>query len=55
MIPLLCLLLAASPLDTAREHLKAGRLDDVLFALEGKAFEGAERAKAAACDHRACR
>ena len=47
MTALLLLLLAAAPLDTAREHLKAGRLDDVLFALDGKTFEGGDKAKAA--------
>jgi glutaredoxin-like YruB-family protein len=47
MIALLLLLLAASPLDTAREHLKAGRFDDVLFALDGKTFEGEDKARAA--------
>ena len=47
MTALLLLLLAAAPLDTAREHLKAGRFDDVLFALDGKTFEGADKAKAA--------
>jgi glutaredoxin len=45
---LLCLTLAASPLETARAHLDGGRLDDVLFALDGKTFTGDERPKAAA-------
>lgn len=44
----LLLLLAASPLDTAREHLASGRLDDVLFALDGQAFTGDDKPKAAA-------
>lgn len=47
MTALLFLLLAAAPLDTAREHLQAGRLDEVLFALDGKTFEGGDKAKAA--------
>ena len=47
MTALLLLLLAAAPLDTARDHLKAGRFDDVLFALDGKTFEGADKARAA--------
>lgn len=43
---LLALLLTATPLDTAQQHLAAGKLDDVLFELEGKKFEGADKPKA---------
>lgn len=45
---LLSLTLAASPLETARTHLDRGRLDDVLFALDGQAVTPEERPKAAA-------
>jgi glutaredoxin len=45
---LLCLMLAASPLDEAKAHLDGGRLDDVLFALDGKTFEAADKPRAAA-------
>jgi glutaredoxin len=45
---LLVLTLAASPLETARAHLDAGKLDDVLFALDGQNFSGDDRQKAAA-------
>ena len=49
MIRLLTLLvLAATPLETAQEHLKAGRLDEVLFALDGQSFSAADKPKAAA-------
>ncbi len=41
------LMLGASPVDEARAHLKAGKLDDVLFALDGKKLDGAEKAKGA--------
>jgi glutaredoxin len=37
-----------SPLDAAKEHLAAGKLDDVLFALDGKAFAPTDRPAAAA-------
>ncbi len=47
MSTLLLLLLAASPLEEAQAHLDAGKLDDVLFALEGKALSAAEKPKAA--------
>ncbi len=45
---LVTLCVAATPLETARDHLKAGRLDDVLFALDGKTFDDADKPKAAA-------
>jgi glutaredoxin len=45
---LLLAALAASPLDVARDHLKAGRLDDVLFTLDGKTFDDADKPRAAA-------
>lgn len=45
---LLIALLAASPLETARGHLDAGKLDDVLFELDGKSFSADEKPKAAA-------
>lgn len=41
------LVLAATPLETAQEHLKAGRLDEVLFALDGQAYSAADKPKAA--------
>jgi len=44
---LLLLTLSASPVDDARGHLKAGKLDDVLFDLDGKKLSGDE-AKAGA-------
>jgi glutaredoxin len=40
--------LSATPLETAQSHLKAGKLDDVLFALDGQAFTGDDKPKAAA-------
>jgi len=45
---LLIVLLAGSPLDAAKQHLAAGKLDDVLFDLDGKTFAEAERPQAAA-------
>lgn len=45
---ILLLALAASPLETAQGHLKAGKLDDVLFALDGQTFTGDDKPKAAA-------
>ncbi len=42
------LLLTATPLETAQGHLKAGRLDDVLFALDGQTFSAEDKPKAAA-------
>lgn len=48
MTALLLALLAASPLDAARTHLDAGKLDDVLFDLDGKPFDGEEKPRAAA-------
>lgn len=45
---LVWVLLAAGPLDEAKAHLAAGRLDDVLFALDGKSFTGEEKPRAAA-------
>lgn len=45
---LLVALLAASPLESARSHLDAGKLDDVLFDLDGQKFEGDDKPKAAA-------
>ncbi len=45
---LLLLLFTASPLDAARTHLDEGKLDDVLFDLDGKQFSGDEKPKAAA-------
>lgn len=45
---LLALVLAAGPLDDAKKHLAAGKLDDVLFDLDGKTFAEAERPLAAA-------
>jgi glutaredoxin len=47
MTSLLLLALAAAPLEDARAHLKAGRLDEVLFALEGKSWSEAEKPQAA--------
>lgn len=44
---LLLLALSATPLETAQGHLKAGKLDDVLFALDGQTFTGDDKAKAA--------
>lgn len=38
----------ASPLEAAKVHLAAGKLDDVLFDLDGKTFAPAERPAAAA-------
>ncbi|MDP1822214.1 MAG: glutaredoxin domain-containing protein [Archangium sp.] len=38
----------ASPLEAAKVHLAAGKLDDVLFDLDGKTFPPAERPAAAA-------
>lgn len=43
---LLLAVLAASPVDTAQQHLAAGKLDDVLFELEGKTFDASEKPKA---------
>jgi len=40
--------LAATPLEDAKKHLDAGRLDDVLFALDGKTFDAGEKPRAAA-------
>ncbi|MBL8919415.1 MAG: hypothetical protein JNJ54_11175 [Myxococcaceae bacterium] len=45
---LLLLALSATPLETAQAHLKAGKLDDVLFALDGQTFTGDDKPKAAA-------
>lgn len=45
---LLALVLTAAPLDVAQGHLKAGQLDDVLFALDGQRFEGEDKPRAAA-------
>lgn len=45
---LLLLALSATPLENAQAHLKAGKLDDVLFALDGQTFTGDDKAKAAA-------
>ncbi len=47
LISLLTFALAAAPLDVAQGHLKAGRLDDVLFALDGQTFTGDDKPKAA--------
>lgn len=44
---LLLLALTATPLETAQSHLKAGKLDDVLFALDGQTFTGDDKPKAA--------
>lgn len=41
------LVLAASPLEEAKGHLKAGRVDEVFFALDGKALTDAEKPEAA--------
>ena len=44
MLLLLTLLTATpSPVDAAKQHLAAGKLDDVLFDLDGKTFPEAER------------
>ncbi|MBL8916636.1 MAG: hypothetical protein JNM17_38400 [Archangium sp.] len=43
---LLLIALAASPLEAAQQHLAAGKLDDVLFELEGKTFDASETPKA---------
>jgi glutaredoxin len=40
--------IGASPVDEARSQLKAGNLDEVLFALDGKKLEGGDKAKGAA-------
>lgn len=48
MVVALLVLLAASPLEDAKKHLAAGKLDDVLFDLDGKKFAEAERSQAAA-------
>lgn len=45
---LLMLALSATPLETAQAHLKAGKLDDVLFALDGQTFTGDDKPRAAA-------
>ncbi|MCU0701661.1 MAG: hypothetical protein MUC96_34570 [Myxococcaceae bacterium] len=45
---LLVLTLSATPLETAKTHLDAGRLDDVLFALDGQTFGKDETPRAAA-------
>ncbi len=46
---LLLAMLAANPaVTTAKGHLEAGKLDDVLFALDGQKFEGADVAEASA-------
>lgn len=47
MVGLLVLVLAGSPLDAAKQHLAAGKLDDVLFDLDGKTFSEAEKPLAA--------
>lgn len=47
MVALLLLVLAGSPLDAAKAHLAAGKLDDVLFDLDGKTFTDAEKPIAA--------
>ena len=47
MVALLLLVLAGSPLDAAKKHLAAGKLDDVLFDLDGKTFTDAEKPMAA--------
>lgn len=44
---LLLLALSATPLETAQSHLKAGKLDDVLFALDGQTFTADDKPKAA--------
>lgn len=44
----LFLLLAATPLESAKEHLAAGKLDDVLFDLDGKKLGDDEKPQAAA-------
>ncbi|MBE2247950.1 MAG: hypothetical protein IAE78_00285 [Myxococcus sp.] len=44
---LLLLALSATPLETAQTHLKAGQLDDVLFALDGQTFTGDDKPRAA--------
>ncbi len=44
---LVLIALSATPLETAQRHLKAGKLDDVLFALDGQAFTGDDKPKAA--------
>ena len=46
LLPVL-LLLAATPLEDGRTHLVQGKLDQVLFDLDGKRFEGPDRAAAA--------
>lgn len=45
---LLALAVAASPLDDAKAHLAAGKLDDVLFDLDGKSIPETDRPMAAA-------
>jgi glutaredoxin len=45
---LLLLFLSGTPLDDARKHLAAGKLDDVLFDLDGKTFAENDRPLAAA-------
>jgi glutaredoxin len=49
MLPALAALafLASAPLDEAKGHLKAGRIDDVFFALDGKTLPDGEKAEAA--------
>jgi tetratricopeptide (TPR) repeat protein len=49
MLPVLAfaVVLSANPVEEARANLKAGKLDDVLFALDGKKLPDAEKPKAA--------
>jgi glutaredoxin len=47
MVALLLLVLAGTPLDAAKKHLAAGKLDDVLFDLDGKTFGEKEKPDAA--------
>ena len=48
LLSLLALLVSATPLEDAKAHLAAGKLDDVLFDLDGKSIPAAERPTAAA-------
>jgi glutaredoxin len=47
LLTLVALSLAATPLDEAKDHLKAGRVDEVFFALDGKKLSDAEKPEAA--------
>ena len=46
LVTLAALLLASAPLDEAKGHLKAGKVDEVFFALDGKTLPDGEKPEA---------